>query len=215
MLIRKLWTGTMAAVAVMAVASWVSVAEAALPEDVSAALSADKTPAQQVAAVQAAATANAGNQANFTQLVQLVAAGISQQQAASFAGALAAATATSGNNAQTTQTIVSIMVGAFPEAGGAIVGAVIAAGGSAEVAANTLQQALLTAAGQFLSLRQVIPDTNPGPGVNLNQEAFVKSLNTTRLGNRDSLFQPFIEGAVSPTKLKDKIPEQPELPNDE
>ena len=214
MSIRKIWTGTMTAVAVVAFASWASVAEAALPEDVSAALSADKTPAQQAAAVQALATANAGNQANFTQLVQLVAAGISQQQAASFAGALAAACGASGNNAATTQTLVNVMVGAFPEAGGAIVGQAISGGCSAEVAANTLQQALLTAAGQFLSLRQVVPDRNPGTGVNLNQEAFVKSLNTTRLGNRNR-FQPLQEGAKSPTTVKEKGPEQPPQPPQE
>jgi len=211
MSIRKLWTGTMTAVAVVAIASWVSVAEAALPEDVSAALSADKTPAQQAAAVQALATANAGNQANFTQLVQLVAAGVSQQQAASFAGALAAACAASGNNAATTQTLVNVMVGAFPEAGGAIVGQAVSGGCSAEVAANTLQQALLTAAGQFAGLREVLRDPNPGPGVNPNQEAFVKSINTTRLGSRrGSQFVPQ-EGAMSPTKVKDKGPEQPEF----
>lgn len=218
MSIRKIWTGTMTAVAVVAFASWASVAEAALPEDVSAALSADKTPAQQAAAVQALATANAGNQANFTQLVQLVAAGVSQQQAASFTGALAVACGASGNNAATTQTLVNVMVGAFPEAGGAIVGQAISGGCSAEVAANTLQQALLTAAGQFLSLRQVVPDTNPGTGVNLNQEAFVKSLNTTRLGNR-SQFQPLQEGAKSPTKVKEKgpdyqPPQEPQEPTD-
>ena len=211
MLIRKLWTGTMTVVAVVAFASWASVAQAALPEDVAAALSADKTPAQQAAAIQAIATANPGDP-NFTQLVQLMAAGISQQQAAAFAGALAAATGVSGNNAQTTQTIVSVMVGAFPEAGGAIVGAVIAAGGSAEVAARTLQLAILAASGQFLALREVLRDPNPGPGVNPNQEAFVKSRNTTRLGNRNGVvFQPLQEGAMSPTKGKDKGPELPEI----
>jgi hypothetical protein len=210
MLIRKIWTGTMTAVAVVAFASWASVAEAALPEDVSAALSADKTPAQQSAAIQALATANAGNSANFTQLVQLVAAGVSQQQAAGFAGALAAACGASGNNAATTATLVNVMVGAFPEAGGAIVGQAISGGCSAEVAANTLQQALLTAAGQFLSLREVLRDPNPGPGVNPNQEAWVKSKNTTRLGNRSGFNIVPQEGAQSPTKVSDKGPEQPE-----
>jgi hypothetical protein len=210
MRIRKIWTGTVAAVAVVAVTSWASLATAALPDDVAAALKPENTLAQQTAAIQALAVANAGNQANFTQLVQLVAAGVSQQQAAAFAGALGAACGASGDNAATTAVVVNGMVGQHPEAGGAIVGQVISAGCSAEVAANTLQQALLTAAGQLLALTRVIPPSNPGPGVNLNQEAFVKSLNTTRLGNRSPApLQPFVEGAVSPTKVKDQIPEQP------
>jgi hypothetical protein len=199
---------TATAVAVIAFASWASVARAALPDDVNAALSTGSQ-AQKIAKIQALATANAGNPANFTQLVQLVAAGVSQEQAAAFTGALAVACGASGNNAQTTQTLVSTLVAAFPEAGGAIVGRAISGGCSAEVAANTLQQALLTAAGQFLSLRQVIPDRNPGTGVNLGQEAFVKSLNTTRLGNRSGI-QILHEGAMSPTKAKEKGPTAPE-----
>jgi hypothetical protein len=211
MLIRKIWTGT--AVAVVAMTSWASVSMAALPDDVAAALKAENTLSQKTAAIGALASANAGSQANFTQLVQLVAAGISQQEAAAFANALGAACGASGNNAQTTQTLVNIMVGAFPEAGGAIVGQAISAGCSAEVAANTLQQALLSAAGQFLGLRQVLRDPNPGPGVNINQEAFVKSRLTTRLGNRRGLPpRPFVpqEGAMSPTTLKDQQPQAPE-----
>jgi hypothetical protein len=215
MVIRKILSGAVSAFAVLALTSWASVATAALPEDVAAALSPDKTPAQQAAAVQALAVANAGNQANYTQLVQLVAAGIPQSQAASFTNALGAACGASGNNAQTTQTLVNIMVGAFTEASGAITAQAISAGCSAEVAANTLQQALLSAAGQFLALRQVIPDRNPGAGVNLNQEAFIKSLNTTRLGNRDKFefpaIQTFEEGAVSPTTLKDEPYTPPEV----
>jgi hypothetical protein len=211
MVIRKIWTGTVAAVAVVAMTSWASMATAALPEDVSAALSPDKTPAQQAAAVQALATANAGSQANYAQLVQLVAAGISQQQAASFAGALAAACGASGNNAQTTQALVNGMVNAFPEAGGAIVGQAIAGGCSAEVAANTLQQALLTAAGQSLRRRLVLKNPGPGTGVDVGSEAFVKSENTTRLGNRSGTpFIPIQEGAQSPTRIKDQPPEVPE-----
>jgi hypothetical protein len=208
MLIRKIWTGTMTAVAVVAITSWASMATAALPEDVSAALSPDKTPAQQQAAIQALATANAGNAANFTQLAQLVAAGITAQQAPGMANALGAACAASGNNAQITQAIVSALGGAYPEAGGTIVGQAISAGCSAEVAANTLQTVLLSAAGQFLRLRHVLNDPNPGPGFNIGAEAFLKSLYDDRKGGPRGFVQTQ-EGAKSPTTVQDKGPEQP------
>lgn len=209
MLIRKIWTGTMAAVAVVAITSWASVATADLPGDVAAALSPDKTPAQQAAAVQALATANAGNQANFAQLVQLVAAGITQQQAAGFTGALAVACGASGNNAQTTQAVVFGMGSAFPEAGGAIVGQAIAGGCSAEVAANTIQDVFVTASGQSLRRRLVLRNPGPGTGVEIGSESEVKSLNLTRLGNRSG--GPLIvqEGAMSPTKVNEKGPPPP------
>jgi hypothetical protein len=186
MLVTKVWSGAVTAVAVVAFAaftSWASVAKAALSDDVNAALSTG-TQAQKISKIQALAAANAKDHAKFTELVQLVATGASQQQVADFAGALAVACGASGNNGRTTSALVNTLVTAYPAAGGAIVGNAISGGCSAEVAANTLQQALLTAAGQFLSLRQVIPDRNPGPGVNLGQESFVKSLHTTRLGSR-------------------------------
>jgi len=210
MLIRKMWTGTMTAIAVVGFTSWASVASAALdPAAVNAALDPAKTDAQKLAAVGALATANAASAEDFAQLAQLVAAGISQQQAAAFAGALAAACGASGNNAQTTQILVNAMVSAHPEAGGAIVGQAISGGCSAEVAANTLQQALLTAAGQLLRQRvQVHKNPGPGTGVDVGSEAFVKSENDTRLGNRRGL-APLQEGAMSPTKVKDKGPEEP------
>jgi hypothetical protein len=217
MQIRKIWTGTMAAVAVAALTSWASVGSAALPAGaVSAALDSTKTPAQQQAAVQALATAHAGNLADFTALAEQVAAGVPQAQAAAFARALAAACGASGNNAQTTQALVNALVSAHPEAGGAIVGQAIAGGCSAEVAANTLQQALLTAAGQSLRRRLVLKNPGPGTGVDIGSEAFVKSENTTRLGNRSGTpFVPIQEGAQSPTKIKDQGPPQvPEVPTE-
>jgi len=203
MVFRKIRSGAATALAIAALASWASVAKADLPSDVAGALVG--TQAEQLANVQTLATSNAGNTANFTQLVELVAAGVSQEQAAAFAGALAAACGVSANNAQTTQALVGTMVGAFPEAGGAIVGSAISGGCSAEVAANTLQLALLTAAGQSLALSVVVvPESNPGVGVNLGQEPFVKELATPRLGNRDPLvIQPFQEEALSPTTMQD------------
>jgi len=202
MLIRKFSSRAATALAVVAFAGWASSANAAIPDDVNAALGSGSQ-AQKTAAIQSLAVSNATNSSNFGQLVQLVASGATQQQAGAFAGALGAACGASGNNAATTQAIVSTLVGAFPEAGGAITGAVISAGCSAEVAANTLQQSLLTAAGQSLSLTPVLPNTNPGPGVNLLQEAFVKSLNTTRLGN------------VSGEQVPQQTPMSPTEPNRE
>jgi len=169
-------------IAAIALFGWSGSARADLASDVAAALG-QSDQAQKIAAISALATTNASNIALFKQLASLVSAGITAGDAGALAGALAAACSTVPNNAAITQAIVSALVTAYPESGGDIVGAVIGAGCSTQVAVATLQSTLLTAAGQSLSLIPVLPGTNPGTGANLLQQAFVKSLLTTRLGS--------------------------------
>lgn len=162
---------------------WASGANATVDTDVTSALSAPNAEAKS-AALRSLGRANAGNLPVFTQVAELAAAGVTSTGAAGAAGALAAgAFGAAANNDALTRILISTFVQAHPGAGGDIFAAVIAAGGSAEVAAATLQSSLATAAGQALSLVPTLPANNPGTGVNLLQEAFVKSLNTTRLGN--------------------------------
>ncbi len=176
---------------------WASGASADIASDVTGALSAP-TAAAKNAALSNLGKANGGNLSLFTQLSQLVASGVTGTGAAGAAGALAAACGTVPDNAAITRVLVSIFVARHPGSGGDIFAAIVGAGCSTEVAAATLQSSLATAAGQALSLVPTLPANNPGTGVNLLQEAFVKSLNTTRLGNVEG-FTPTQEGPQSPT----------------
>ena len=179
----KMYKGikTLGVAAALLAGVWASGASADIQSDVTGALSAP-TAAAKLAALSGLGTANAGNLQTFTQLAQLVASGVTGSGAAGAAGALAAACGTVPNNAAITRVLVSTFVQRHPGAGGDIFAAIVGAGCSTEVAAATLQSSLATAAGQALSLVPTLPANNPGTGVNLLQEAFVKSLNTTRLG---------------------------------
>jgi len=162
---------------------WATGANADVQSDVTGALSAPTAQAKN-SALASLGKANAGNLPVFTQIAQLVASGVTNTGAAGAAGALAkGAFDVAPNKDALTRILIRVFVQKFPGAGGDIFAAVIAAGGSTEVAAATLQSTLATAAGQALSLVPTLPANNPGTGVNLLQEAFVKSLNTTRLGN--------------------------------
>jgi len=196
MLIKKIGSPIATAVAVIAFLSWANTSNAALPDDVNAAL-ASGSEAQKVAEIRALALANAGNQENFRQLVQLFAAGSTPEQAAVFAGALGAACLVSSDNAATTRIIISVIVEYHPKTAGESTAAVIASGCSAQAAAGALQAALSAAAGGSLGLVPVLPNNNPGFGVNLLQQAYPKSLNTTRLGN---VLEGLQETAMSPTQ---------------
>lgn len=176
---------------------WASGASADIASDVTGALSAP-TAAAKNAALSNLGKANGGNLSLFTQLSQLVASGVTGTGAAGAAGALAAACGTVPDNAAITRVLVSTFVARHPGSGGDIFAAIVGAGCSTEVAAATLQSSLSTAAGQALSLVPTLPANNPGTGVNLLQEAFVKSLNTTRLGNVEGI-TPTQEGPQSPT----------------
>lgn len=199
MLIKRICSNATLALAVLVSLSWANTIQAALPDDVNAALSSG-TQAQKEGAIKALAVAHATNLANFDQLVRLVAEG-SKEQPGAYAGALGGACAVSSDNAAITRIIISVFVEAYQEFSSAITQAVIAAGCPAEVAAATLQEALVTAAGGSLSLIPVLPNGNPGTGVNLLQQAFPKSLNTTRLGNvLEGLQQTVQETPMSPTQ---------------
>ena len=176
---------------------WASGASADIQSDVTGALSAP-TAAAKNAALQNLGKANAGNLPVFTQLAQLAASGVTSTGAAGAVGALAkGAFGEVPDNAALTRILISTFVQAHPGAGGDIFAAVIAAGGSAEVAAAALQSTLATAAGQALSLVPTLPANNPGTGVNLLQEALVKSLNTTRLGHVEGEIPPSAEAPQS------------------
>ena len=162
---------------------WATGANATIQSDVTGALGAPTAEAKN-AALSSLGKANAGNLSVFTQVARLAASGVTSTGAAGAAGALAkGAFGEVADNAALTRILITAFVQAHPGAGGDIFAAIIAAGGSPEVAAATLQSTLATAAGQALSLVPTLPANNPGTGVNLLQEAFVKSLNTTRLGN--------------------------------
>ncbi len=163
---------------------WAQGARANLASDVNDALSLS-TLAEQVAAITALATANAGNLALFTQLVSLVSNGIDEANAGAFAAALASVCTGGAGDAGATIVIVSSLVTTFPGSGGDVTAEVIAAGCPPQVAASTLQATILAAAGQSLSTIQVVPNPNPGIGANDLQDAFVKSILTTRLGSNN------------------------------
>ncbi len=186
---------------------WASSANATIQTDVTSALSAPTVKAKNVA-LNSLGKANAGNLPVFTQLAELAAAGVTNTGAAGAAGALAAgAFSAAANNDALTRILIRTFVRAHPGAGGDIFAAVIAAGGSTEVAAATLQSSLATAAGQTLGLVPTLPANNPGTGVNLLQEAFVKSLNTTRLGN--------VTGEqIQPSGTEPQSPSDPEFNDD-
>jgi hypothetical protein len=173
---------TLGVVAAFLAGVWASGASADIPSDVTGALSAP-TAAAKTAALSNLGTANAGNLSVFTQIAQLVASGVTGTGASGAAGPLAAACGTVPDNAAITRVLVSTFVQSHSGAAGDIYAAIVGAGCSTEVAAATLQSSLSTAAGQALSLVPTLPANNPGTGVNLLQEAFVKSLNTTRLGH--------------------------------
>lgn len=182
----------------LVIGAWTQGALADLQSDVAGALG-SPTPAARNAALSTLATSNAGNFTNFTALTRLVVAGIGQGDAASAAGALAAACGAATDNTAITRVLVSTFVQKHPGAGGGIFAAIVGAGCSTEVAAATLQSSLATAAGQALSLVPTLPPNNPGTGVNLLQQAFLKSRNTTRLGSIvEGDFNPTGEGAASP-----------------
>ncbi len=182
---------TLGVAAALLAGVWASGASADIQSDVTGALSAP-TAAAKLAALSNLGTANSGNLSVFTQIAQLVASGVTGTGAAGAAGALAAACGAVPDNAAITRILVSTFVLRHPGAGGDIFAAIVGAGCSTEVAAATLQSTLATAAGQALSLVPTLPANNPGTGVNLLQEAFVKSLFTTRLGKIN-------DGQISPS----------------
>ena len=173
---------TLGVAAALLAGVWASGASADVQSDVTGALSAP-TAAAKTAALSDLGKANSGNLSVFTQIAKLVASGVTSTGAAGAAGALASACGAVPDNAAITRVLISTFVENHPGAGGDIFAAIVGAGCSTEVAAATLQSSLATAAGQALSLVPTLPANNPGTGVNLLQEAFVKSLYTTRLGH--------------------------------
>jgi hypothetical protein len=203
--IKKFGASAGAALAMIALVSGTSTANAALSEDVNAAF-ASNSEAGKVAALQALSVSSAGDQAKFRELVQLVvarSAGSTNEFVGAVAGALGAACVVSSNNALTTRTIVTLFVEAYSGAGGLITASVIRAGCSPDIAAASLQTALVSAAGLSLYNQVSVLPAHPGTGPTLLGEPWVKSGlgQTTRLGTVNEGTQSggqFHETAMSP-----------------